>query len=158
MSTILRRNRQIHPILTHAKRLFSTTITQKPLRPGGYVSHLHYISEDAKNKKIVLDPPSIAHLKAELEKAAAEEDIRRLFLRSTLAGADIKHMKSIKTPEAAEEFIRSIVELCSTIQNFPVPVNAVIETACSGVGLDVAASFDVRIAAHNKGVTLRCLM
>lgn len=150
IATIVRCNRQVRPILTHAKRLFSTTITQNPLPSGGYVSHLHYVNEDVEKKRFFLDPPSIANLKAELEKAAAEVDIRALFLRSTISGADINYMKDIETPEAAEEFIRSIDDLCSTIQKFPVPVIAVIEGACVGAGLEVAASCDIRLAIKGE--------
>jgi enoyl-CoA hydratase len=146
LATIFRRSRQFHSTVT-PKRLFSTKITQAPLASGGYVSHLEYIS----NKKLfILDPQSIANLTDKLEEAAQEPDLRALFLRSTIAGADIKYMKDIESPEAAEDFIRSIDKLCSTIQGFPAPIVAIIDGPCMGAGMEVAASCDIRIAVKGE--------
>lgn len=147
LAKVFRRSRQLHLIGTQAQRLFSTKITRAPLTSGGYVSHLEYISD---KKLFILDPQSIANLRGELEKAASETDLRALFLRSTIAGADIKYMKDIASPEAAEEFIRSIDTLCSSIQEFPVPVIAIIDGPCMGAGMEVAASCDVRIAVRGE--------
>jgi enoyl-CoA hydratase len=147
MAAIFRQSRQLRPTATHAKRLFSTKFTQSPLASGGYVSHLEYISD---KKLFILDPQSISNLTGELEKAANETDLRALFLRSTIAGADIKHMKEIESLNAAEDFIRSIDKLCSTIQDFPVPVIAIINGPCLGAGMEVAASCDIRIAVRGE--------
>jgi enoyl-CoA hydratase len=147
MAAIIRRSRQFRLLGTRAKRLFSTRITQSPLASGGYVSHLEYISQ---KKLFILDPQAIANLTNELEQAASETDLRALFLRSTIAGADIKYMKEIGSPDAAEDFIRSIDKLCSTIQDFPVPVIAIIDGPCLGAGMEVAASCDIRIAVRGE--------
>lgn len=130
-----------------AQRLFSTKITQTSLASGGYISHLEYISD---KKLFILDPQSITNLTSELEGAAKESDLRALFIRSTIAGADINYMKDIEGPESAETFIRSIDKLCSTIQDFPAPVIAIIDGPCLGAGMEVAASCDIRIGVRGE--------
>jgi enoyl-CoA hydratase/carnithine racemase len=60
------------------------------------------------------------------------------------------HMKDLKDYAEGVTFIRSIDELCSSIQDFSVPVIAVIDGPCFGAGMEVAASCDIRIAVEDE--------
>jgi len=70
-------------------------------------------------------------------------------MRDTIAGADLKYMRNIEMPEQARSFIRLIDELCTTIQDFPVPVVAVLSGHCLGAGMEVAAAADMRICCRD---------
>jgi enoyl-CoA hydratase len=150
LTAILRKSTRFHTssvTIGRQRRAFGTIIGQVPLDSGGYVSHLQFTSD---RTLFILDPPSIANLTQALQTASSETELRALFLRSTIAGADIKYMKGIESPEAAEEFIRSIDKLCSTIQEFPTPVISIIDGPCLGAGMEVAASCDIRIAVRGE--------
>lgn len=81
----------------------------------------------------------------DLHTLAKDDSLRALFMRDTIAGADLKYMRDIETPVEARDFIRLIDKLCTTIQDFPVPVVAVLSGHCLGAGMEVAAAADMRI-------------
>lgn len=126
-----------------ARLSFSTSVEHKKLPSGGSVAHLWFSGE---KKYPILNPPAIAKLSAELRTLNESAELRALFLRSTIAGADINYMATLKSPSQAENFIRSVDGLCSSLQNFRAPVIAIVSGPCMGAGMEVAASCDFRIA------------
>ena len=131
------------------RRSLSTEISRKPLQSGGHISHLSF---KGPKKYPILSPDGLSHLTESIKSIDDEQDVRAIFLRSTIAGADINFMKDIDGPDAARSFIRLIDRLCSTIQNASIPVVSVIDGPCLGAGMEVAAACDLRIAARQGTV------
>jgi enoyl-CoA hydratase len=131
---------------SHFRRL-SIQITKKDLITGGYASRLSFTG----GKKVpILNPPAITALIDVLSQLAIEPNLRALFIRSTISGADLKYMKNIPDAGTANGFITLIERLCSSVQKFPVPVIAICDGPCLGAGMEVAASCDVRIAVESE--------
>jgi enoyl-CoA hydratase/carnithine racemase len=91
-----------------------------------------------------------------LEVVAAERQIRVLVIagqseKSMIGGADIKEMAKLDQA-SAEKFITGLRDLCEAVRAFPAPVIARMPGWCLGGGLEVAASCDVRIAAHDAKI------
>jgi len=83
---------------------------------------------------------------------ATDEDVRAVVLsgagsRAFSAGADIKEMAAIESPEEAKALITRLHRSCDAIRNLPVPVIARIHGFCFGAGLEIAAACDVRFAS-----------
>ncbi|MBN1849679.1 MAG: enoyl-CoA hydratase/isomerase family protein [Deltaproteobacteria bacterium] len=70
---------------------------------------------------------------------------------SFIAGADIREFKDAK-PIEIEEFASTLgQQLLTDIENLPMPVIAMINGYCFGVGCELAMSCDIRIASdHSK--------
>ena len=88
-----------------------------------------------------------------LQALATERHIRALVLsgeseNSLIGGADIKEMAGLDQA-SAEQFITGLRNLCEAVRAFPGPVIARMPGWCLGGGLEVAASCDFRIAAHD---------
>jgi enoyl-CoA hydratase/carnithine racemase len=88
-----------------------------------------------------------------LEKLAADRTIRVLVIagqseKSMIGGADIREMAGLEQ-KTAEAFITRLRDLCEAVRAFPAPVIARMPGWCLGGGLEVAASCDFRIAAHD---------
>src|SRR5260221_4448005 len=88
-----------------------------------------------------------------LEVLAADRQIRVLVIagqseKSMIGGADIKEMAKFDQA-SAEKFITGLRDLCEAVRAFPAPVIARMPGWCLGGGLEVAASCDFRIAAHD---------
>src|ERR1700680_5227109 len=87
-----------------------------------------------------------------LEVLAMERQIRVLVIsgqseKRLIGGADIKEMAKLDQA-SAEKFITGLRDLCEAVRAFPGPVIARMSGWCLGGGLAVAASCDLRIAAH----------
>ena len=83
---------------------------------------------------------------------ASDEDLRAVVLsgagsRAFSAGADIKEMAAIESPEEAKALITRLHRSSDAIRNLPVPVIARIHGFCFGAGLEIAAACDVRFAS-----------
>jgi hypothetical protein len=65
---------------------FSTSVEHRKLPTGGHCAHLWFTG---RKKYPILDPPAIEKLTNELEILNDDASLRALFLRSTIAGADI---------------------------------------------------------------------
>ena len=124
-------------------RCLSTDVQQKPLQTGGFAAHLSFSGE---KKFPIVDPNGMTTLIKTLENLAMDDGLRVLFMRSTIAGADLNYMKNINSPAGARKFIEDIDSLCRTIQDFRVPIVAVCDGPCLGAGMEVAAACDLRIA------------
>ena len=88
-----------------------------------------------------------------LEILAKDPQIRVLILagaseKSMIGGADIKEMAKLDQA-SAEKFIAGLCDLCEAVRAFPGPTIARMPGWCLGGGLEVAASCDFRIAAHD---------
>jgi enoyl-CoA hydratase/carnithine racemase len=88
-----------------------------------------------------------------LEILAKDPQIRVLILagaseKSMIGGADIKEMAKLDQA-SAEKFITGLCDLCEAVRAFPGPTIARMPGWCLGGGLEVAASCDFRIAAHD---------
>jgi enoyl-CoA hydratase len=101
----------------------------------------------------ILGSPAIRGTREGLERLAHNGKIRALILageseRSMIGGADIKEMAQLDQV-SAEKFISGFGDLCEAVRTFPAPVIARMPGWCLGGGLEVAASCDFRIAAHD---------
>ena len=124
-------------------RCFSTSLETNQLPTGGHVAHLSFKGE---KKLPILNPAALVTLTNTIRSLASDGNLRGLFLRSTIAGADLNFMRTIAGSTDAQAFIRLIDDLCSAIQTFPSPVIAVCEGPCLGAGLEVAVAADFRVA------------
>ena len=101
----------------------------------------------------ILSSPVIQGIREGLERLASHRDIRALVLRgqgekSMIGGADIKEMVKLEQ-KSAETFISRLRDLCEAVRQFPAPVIARLPGWCLGAGLEVAATCDFRVAAHD---------
>src|ERR1700675_4225317 len=101
----------------------------------------------------ILGSAVINGLREGLEQLATEPAIRVLVIagqseKSLIGGADIKEMARLDQA-SAEKFITGLRDLCEAVRAFPGTVIARMPGWCLGGGLEVAASCDFRIAAHD---------
>ena len=89
-----------------------------------------------------------------LDKAAADDDVRVVILtgsgnRAFIAGADIKEMLPLSSPEARDHGLRS-KRVADKLWNLEKPVIAMIDGFCLGGGLEYAMACDIRIASEKS--------
>ena len=68
--------------------------------------------------------------------------------KTFVGGADIRELAALK-PASAREFISALHAMCEAARDLPVPSICALPGWCIGVGLELAASCDIRIAAQN---------
>lgn len=68
--------------------------------------------------------------------------------KTFIGGADLKELAKLK-PATARSFIAALDALCEAARDLPVPSICAIQGWCIGVGLELAAVCDIRIAAEN---------
>jgi enoyl-CoA hydratase len=66
--------------------------------------------------------------------------------RAFIGGADIREMVGLDVA-SARAFISRLHLACAALRTLPVPVIARVSGYCLGAGLEVAASYDLRVAA-----------
>jgi enoyl-CoA hydratase/carnithine racemase len=101
----------------------------------------------------ILGSAAIRDVREGLETLGGDRQIRVLVLageseKSMIGGADIREMARLDQA-SAEKFITGLRDLCEAVRSFPAPVIARLPGWCLGGGLEVAASCDFRIAAHD---------
>jgi enoyl-CoA hydratase/carnithine racemase len=69
--------------------------------------------------------------------------------RAFVGGADMREMALLGEPESARDFITALHAMCEAARNLPVPSICAISSWCLGVGLELAAACDLRIAADD---------
>ena len=89
-----------------------------------------------------------------LEKAEADEEVRVVILtgagnRAFVAGADIKEMLPLSSPEAREHGLRSKL-VADKLWNMGKPVIAMIDGFCLGGGLEYAMACDMRVVSEKS--------
>ncbi|MDA1092433.1 MAG: enoyl-CoA hydratase [Acidobacteria bacterium] len=99
-----------------------------------------------------LNSALILQLAAVCGRLSGDDDLRCVVLtgagdRAFIGGADIREMASLD-PSSARGFISRLHDACASIRAIPVPVIARIQGYCLGAGLEIAASCDLRVAAH----------
>ncbi len=84
---------------------------------------------------------------------AAQPDAKAVVLRGVndkafVGGANIFEMAELN-PASARAFITHLRDLCDAVRDIPVPTIARISGLCLGAGLELAASCDIRLSAHD---------
>lgn len=88
---------------------------------------------------------------AQLRELAKNPKVRAVVIagsgeKTFVGGADIKELAKL-TPQSARVFISALHELCEAARDLPVPTICALQGWCIGVGLELAASCDIRLAA-----------
>ncbi|WP_431275701.1 enoyl-CoA hydratase [Variovorax ureilyticus] len=68
--------------------------------------------------------------------------------KTFVGGADIKEMAALD-PASARAFISDLHALCEAARDLPVPTIARVRGWCIGIGLELAASCDLRVASQD---------
>ena len=106
---------------------------------------------DRPQKANALDTPLLERLAEALEALAGDESLRAVVIggqgKSFCGGADVAELRSLE-PATARDFIGRVHGACAAVRRLPVPVVARLHGAVIGAGLELAASCDLRIAAH----------
>jgi enoyl-CoA hydratase/carnithine racemase len=97
-------------------------------------------------------------LAATLRAMAQDPVIRAVVIRGSgektfIGGADIREMAVLSSSDA-REFIAGLHALCEAARDLPVPSLAAIHGWCIGVGLELAAACDLRIASTDAHFTM----
>lgn len=97
----------------------------------------------------IVDRECLQAIAADLALLAARPALRCIILqghdaRAFIGGANLAALHGLGQ-SSAEDFIRSVHELCALLRTAPVPVVAVLRGYCLGAGLEIAAACDVRI-------------
>ncbi len=99
-------------------------------------------------KHNVLDIPMMNELNAELEKIAADEELKCVVLtgegRSFCAGVEVGDHK----PEQVDEMVATFNRIFELINMIDIPVIAAVNGACLGGGMEVAIACDIVIASE----------
>jgi len=105
-----------------------------------------------------LNFPLLYALKEEIEALRIRSDIRVIIItgagdKAFCAGADLKERATLD-PAQVKEFILTIGNLFSSIENLNKPVIAAINGIALGGGTELALASDIRIAASNASIGL----
>lgn len=88
---------------------------------------------------------------AQLRELAQNPAVRAVVIagsgeKTFVGGADIKELAKL-SPASARVFISALHALCEAARDLPVPSICALQGWCIGVGLELAAACDIRIAA-----------
>lgn len=125
-------------------------ITRVEERKAGRIAYLTANNPAKRNALGMRGKRAIAEAFKEL---ARDDALRAAVLtgagdKSFIAGADIAEMKDLTAEQAEEEHTLTHLA-CDAIRACPVPVIARINGYCLGLGMELAASCDLRVAADH---------
>jgi enoyl-CoA hydratase len=112
------------------------------------VSAVEVLWLDRPEKRNALRLGDIRSLRARIESAAAAGLVIAGRGESFCAGVDV-HLFAEGTPASARELIDELGALCAAVRRSSRPVAVAVQGACLGGALELAASADFRIAAHD---------
>ncbi len=123
------------------------------LEGRGEAGHVGYVTVNIPAKRNMLGMPGKRALAAAFNEIARDDALRAVVLtgageKSFMAGADLNEMKDLDARQAEEEHTLTH-HACEAIRRCPVPVIARINGYCFGLGMEVAASCDLRVAADH---------
>ena len=102
-------------------------------------------------KANALNSGALEELRRALRELAGDRALRAVILggrgRTFCGGADREELGDL-TAETAGAFVTRIHEVCHAIRELPVPVVARLHGAVIGAGLEIAAAYDLRVAAE----------
>src|SRR2546425_929111 len=119
----------------------------------GSIAQLTFDLPDSKAN--TLGQPVLAELNAAVADLAKRTDLNGLVLRSGkpgmfVAGADLKELGGLKPEsEQTRKLCQNGLAIFAAIEALPFPTVAAIDGSCMGGGLELAMSFDFRIASTN---------
>ncbi|MFC4273621.1 enoyl-CoA hydratase [Achromobacter aloeverae] len=113
---------------------------------GIYTLQIH----DAKSLNILATPVTLSLIEA-ARWIAAQDDARAVVIRGAgdkafVGGANIYEMAELD-PQGARVFITRLRDLCDAVAAIPVPTIARLPGFCLGVGMELAAACDIRLAS-----------
>ena len=102
----------------------------------------------------LMNTPTMERLLAAGEELMAVGELRLVILtgggdKAFIGGADINELAALDTGKATA-FITLVHRVCHLFRSLPVPTIARINGFCLGAGMEVAASCDLRIGAHES--------
>ena len=119
----------------------------------GDAGRVAYVTANNPAKRNALGMPGKRALAAAFHRISQDEHLRAVVLtgagdKAFIAGADLAEMKDLTIEEAEEEHTLTHLA-CDAIRRCPVPVIARINGYCFGLGMELAASCDMRAAAEH---------
>jgi enoyl-CoA hydratase len=123
------------------------------IEPRGDAGHIAYITINNPARRNALGMPGKRAVAAAFDALAGDEALRAVVFtgagdKSFVAGADIAEMKDLSPDEARLEHTLTHVA-CEAIRACPAPVIARINGYCLGLGMELAASCDLRVAVEH---------
>ena len=130
-----------------------TQLVTTRIEPRGDAGHVAYVTIDNPLKRNALGMPGKRAMAGAFDALAADDALRAVVLtgagdKSFVAGADIAEMKELSLDEARLEHTLTHVA-CEAIRACPVPVIGRINGYCLGLGMELAASCDMRVAVEH---------
>jgi enoyl-CoA hydratase len=112
-----------------------------------------YITLEGGGPLNIISSATALGMAAQLRDLAKNPDVRAVVIagsgdKTFVGGADIKELAEL-SPASARVFISALHELCEAARDLPVPSICALQGWCIGVGLELAASCDIRIAAES---------
>ena len=131
----------------------STELVMVRVENRGTDGHVGHVTANNPSKRNALGIPGKRAIAEAFKKLSHDDSLRVVVLtgagdKSFIAGADIAEMRDL-TPEQAEEEHTLTHLACDAIRMCPVPVIARINGYCFGLGMELAASCDMRVAADH---------
>ncbi|MBI3937210.1 MAG: enoyl-CoA hydratase/isomerase family protein [Betaproteobacteria bacterium] len=119
----------------------------------GAAGRVGYVTANNPPKRNALGMPGKRAMAEAFHTLSRDEMLRAVVLtgageKSFIAGADVAEMKDLTAEEAEEEHTLTHLA-CDAIRACPVPVIARINGYCFGLGMELAASCDMRVAADH---------
>ena len=116
-------------------------------------SGIAQVTIDAGGPLNIIASATALGIAADLRELAKDPAVRVVVIRGTgqktfVGGADVRELANLG-PESARRFIGALHEMCEAARDLPVPSICALPGWCIGVGLELAAACDLRVAADD---------